>query len=98
MISDKYFCSDNALISPSNVACAAADIPVRMRLMKAVFFFKDESKVPATSNRSCAMLVLLLRLVIGLFTLCACPDAQVYVPQFACGTESASYSRHVENL
>lgn len=52
MISDKYFCRDSVLISLSKPGCAAADIPVLSRLIKAVFFFKDESREEPTGKTS----------------------------------------------
>ena len=52
MTSDRYFCSDNERISWRKVVVLAAVIAVRSRLMKAVFFFKDESRELLTLKRS----------------------------------------------
>ena len=52
MISERYFSSDRVLISLRRVAWPVALIPVRSRLMKAVFFLRDESSEEATENRS----------------------------------------------
>ena len=42
-ISVRYLCSESVLISWRKVLTDAAFIPVRSRLMKAVFFFRLES-------------------------------------------------------
>ena len=40
------------MISFRSVDCPVALIPVRKRFMKAVFFFREESREVATRNRS----------------------------------------------
>lgn len=52
MISDKYLCSDRVRISERKVESAEAVIPVRRRLIKAVFFFNAESSDLLTGNMS----------------------------------------------
>ena len=43
MTSDRYFCNDKERVSCRKVVVLDAVIAVRRRLMKAVFFFSDES-------------------------------------------------------
>ena len=57
MISDIYFCSDNVRISVINPVRAVGVMPVRKRLMKAVFFLSDESRELLTSRISGIALV-----------------------------------------
>jgi hypothetical protein len=46
MISDKYLCRERVQISCRKTVWPAALMAVRRRLMKAVFFFMDESSEP----------------------------------------------------
>ena len=52
MISDRYFSRDRERSSWRKVCNADEAIPVRTRLMKAVFFLSDESSEPWTGKRS----------------------------------------------
>jgi hypothetical protein len=52
MISDRYFWRERVLISLRKVLRAEAAMPVRSRLMKAVFFLREESSEALTSKRS----------------------------------------------
>jgi hypothetical protein len=52
-ISDRYFCRERVLISLRKVLRAEAAMPVRSRLMKAVFFLREESSEALTSKRPC---------------------------------------------
>jgi len=52
MISDKYLCKLRVRISWRKVLRVAAVIAVRRRLMKAVFFFREESRDLLTWNMS----------------------------------------------
>lgn len=45
-----YFCSDNVRTSVRKPERAVEVMPVRRRLMKAVFFFRDESRELLTSR------------------------------------------------
>lgn len=54
MISDRYLWSERVRMSDRNVDCAEALIPVRRRLMKAVFFFRAESRDLLTGKTSIA--------------------------------------------
>jgi hypothetical protein len=50
MISDRYLCRLRVRISCRKVLSVAADTAVRRRLMKAVFFFREESRDLLTSK------------------------------------------------
>lgn len=52
MISDRYLCSDNEATSLRKVAVDVAVIPVRSRLIKAVFFLSEESRLLLTAKTS----------------------------------------------
>lgn len=52
MISDRYLCKLRVRISWRKVDSVALVMAVRSRLIKAVFFFKDESRVLLTANTS----------------------------------------------
>lgn len=52
MTSDRYLCKDKERISCRKVLELAAVIAVLSRLMKAVFFFRDESRELLTTNWS----------------------------------------------
>lgn len=54
MISERYLWSESVRMSDRKVCWAAALIPVRRRLMKAVFFFSAESSDLLTGNTSVA--------------------------------------------
>ena len=56
MISDKYLERLKVRISWMNVVCVAAVIAVRRRLIKAVFFFSDESSELLMENTSTRMI------------------------------------------
>lgn len=45
MISERYFCNESDRISCRKVGALVAVIAVRKRLMKAVFFFRAESRL-----------------------------------------------------
>jgi hypothetical protein len=59
MISDRYFCRERVLISLRKVLRAEAAMPVRSRLMKAVFFLREESSEALTSKRPCYLVSVL---------------------------------------
>jgi hypothetical protein len=52
MISERYLCKLKVRISWRKVLRVAAVTAVRSRLIKAVFFLSDESRLFATGNKS----------------------------------------------
>ena len=52
MISERYLWSDKVRTSWRKILSAVAVMPVRRRLMKAVFFFSDESSELLTGKTS----------------------------------------------
>lgn len=91
MISERYFCNESDLISLRKVLRAEDVTPVRSRLMKAVFFLREESSEALTSKRSCLWSVPSALHSVVQLTFLPSPYPGVQVAQFAC-PEQVSYA------
>lgn len=85
MISERYFWSESDRISARKVVVEDPAMEVRKRLMKAVFFFMEESNEVSAGKPSSRSQSLAYHIVSRVhLTLVNCPRASILNAQLAC--------------
>ncbi len=79
-----YFCSDSVRTSARNPVSAVEVMPVRRRLMKAVFFFRDESRELLTSRTSGFQINSRSKVCFGMFTFVPRPCTGIEIVKLTC--------------